>query len=63
MASSLRTAVIAGAAGLILYGSVTAVAIEYIDHATTVQCQTHTWPVNAHQLHLDWCADNGYTTK
>lgn len=34
-----------------------------IDEATKLQCQTHDWPKAAHQIHMDWCADNGYKTN
>jgi len=63
MTSSLRTAVIAGATALLLYGSLTAVAVQYVDQATAHQCLNHVWPEDAHAIHMDWCADNGYLTK
>jgi cytosine/uracil/thiamine/allantoin permease len=31
-----------------------------LDKATAVQCKQHDWPVKAHQVHMDWCVDNGY---
>ncbi len=33
-----------------------------LDKATAEQCKTHDWPVSAHKVHMDWCADNGYKT-
>jgi len=39
------------------------VAVPVLDRATAVQCKNHAWPANAHQLHMDWCADNGYATN
>ncbi len=63
MTSSFRTAVVAGAAALLLYGSISAVAIQYVGTATAHQCKHHVWPEDAHAIHMDWCADNGYATK
>jgi hypothetical protein len=37
--------------------------IKQLDQATAQQCRTHDWPVVAHQVHMDWCADNGYQTN
>jgi hypothetical protein len=37
--------------------------IQQLDKATAQQCCTHDWPVAAHQIHMDWCADNGYQTN
>ena len=34
-----------------------------LDEATKLQCQTHDWPKAAHQIHMNWCADNGYKTN
>ena len=39
------------------------VVAHYVDKATAQQCRTHDWPTAAHQVHMDWCADNNYTTK
>ena len=39
------------------------VMIQQLDRATAQQCRTHDWPVAAHQIHMDWCADNGYQTN
>ena len=37
--------------------------IKQLDQATAQQCRTHDWPVAAHQVHMDWCAANGYATN
>ena len=31
-----------------------------LEEATANQCSTHDWPAKAHQVHMDWCVDNGY---
>jgi hypothetical protein len=36
--------------------------VQALDKATAQQCRTHAWPQAAHQIHMDWCADNGYAT-
>ena len=63
MSITLRTAVVAGIAATLLYSQLNAVGIAYLEQATAEQCITHSWPVDAHQIHMDWCADNGYATK
>ena len=37
--------------------------VQALDKATAEQCKTHAWPQAAHQVHMDWCADNGYATN
>jgi hypothetical protein len=37
--------------------------IQQLDRATAQQCRTHDWPIALHQVHMDWCADNGYQTN
>ena len=37
--------------------------VQALDKATAEQCKTHAWPQDAHQIHMDWCADNGYATN
>jgi len=37
--------------------------VQALDKATAEQCKTHAWPQAAHQIHMDWCADNGYATN
>jgi hypothetical protein len=37
--------------------------VQELDRATAQQCKTHAWPQAAHQIHMDWCADNGYATN
>ena len=34
-----------------------------LDRAVAQQCSTHDWPADKHQVHMDWCADNGYATN
>jgi hypothetical protein len=33
--------------------------VQALDKATAQQCKTHAWPQAAHQIHMDWCVDNG----
>ena len=53
---------------LIVSGIVATIAIvcyfqvQALDEATAQQCKTHAWPQAAHQIHMDWCEDNGYDT-
>ena len=43
---------------------VSAVAVlPALEKATAQQCMNHDWPVHAHQIHMDWCADNNYPTN
>ena len=37
--------------------------VQALDKATAEQCKIHAWPQAAHQIHMDWCADNGYATN
>ena len=37
--------------------------VQALDKATAEQCKTHAWPQAAHQVHMDWCATNGYATN
>ena len=39
------------------------VGVTELEKATILQCRTHDWPVKAHQVHMEWCAGNGYPTK
>ena len=34
-----------------------------VHDATITQCANHDWPVDAHDIHIAWCHDNGYATK
>jgi hypothetical protein len=38
-------------------------SVEALDKATAQQCKKHAWPLSTHQIHMDWCADNGYATN
>jgi hypothetical protein len=44
-------------------GAISPIIIHQLDKATAKQCLTHDWPKTAHQLHMDWCAGNGYKTN
>ena len=46
-----------------LVGVATQVTVEQLDKATAQQCATHDWPLAKHQLHMAWCAANGYSTR
>ena len=35
-------------------------SIKALDAATARQCATHDWPVDKHDIHIEWCLDNGY---
>ena len=54
-------------ATLITYSACVFIALQVVvpvlDRAVAVQCKNHAWPANAHQVHMDWCADNGYATN
>jgi len=53
--------IICGAA--ILVGISTQVTIHQLDQATAKQCASHDWPKQAHEVHMAWCAANGYKTN
>ena len=38
-------------------------AVNGLHEATATQCLQHDWPVQAHQIHMDWCVDNNYPTN
>ena len=44
-------------AGMLTFG------VSKLDKATATQCRTHDWPIEAHQVHMDWCKANNYSTK
>ena len=33
-----------------------------IEEATAQQCRTHDWPADAHDVHIEWCEVEGYST-
>ena len=35
-------------------------SIQSLEAATAKQCMTNDWPADKHQIHIDWCLDNGY---
>ena len=47
----------------VLIGIGTQVTIYQLDKATAQQCANHDWPKEAHDVHMDWCAANGYSTN
>jgi hypothetical protein len=47
----------------VLIGIGTQVTIYQLDKATAQQCANHDWPKEAHDIHMDWCAANGYSTN
>jgi len=34
--------------------------IPALEAATAKQCASHDWPVESHDIHIEWCVDNGY---
>ena len=41
---------------------VSAVAVlPALEKATAHQCKTHDWPEHSHQVHMDFCAEYGYS--
>ena len=34
-----------------------------LERAVVQQCNTHDWPADKHQVHMAWCAANGYRTN
>ena len=49
-------ALVGTTAGIMTFG------VARLDQATALQCRTHDWPMQAHQVHMDWCKANNYTT-
>jgi hypothetical protein len=47
----------------VLIGIGTQVTLHQLDKATAQQCASHDWPKAAHQVHMDWCAANSYSTN
>jgi hypothetical protein len=49
------------------YGSMTFIVLQLVvpslDRLTALQCKHHDWPAAKHQVHMDWCAANGYSTN
>ena len=35
-------------------------SIKSLDEATAHQCVNHEWPAHQHDIHIEWCLDNGY---
>jgi hypothetical protein len=53
----MATAYVSLAAFMLL---VVLIGAHTLDVATATQCATHDWPMKAHQVHMDWCVENGY---
>jgi hypothetical protein len=60
MTEHIASIVIAAAT---IMGIGTQVTIHQLDKATAKQCINHEWPVEAHDIHLAWCAANNYPTN
>ena len=48
---------------LVMYAASAVYVLPNLERATAKQCLEHDWPAAAHQVHMDWCADNGYATN
>ena len=35
-------------------------SIARLHEATATQCANHDWPTDKHDIHIEWCLDNGY---
>ena len=44
----------------IILGVGSQVIIHQLDAATAKQCKQHDWPIQADELHREWCITNGY---
>lgn len=31
-----------------------------LEQSTAAQCLNHDWPDDKHDIHIEWCLDNGY---
>jgi hypothetical protein len=61
--SPTKFIVISTSIWMVSMGAISPIIIHQLDKATAKQCLTHDWPKTAHQLHMDWCAGNGYKTN
>ena len=41
----------------------TGAVVNSLETATANQCANHLWPADAHDVHVEWCLDNGYQVK
>ena len=39
---------------------ITGLSVKTLDQATAKQCLMHAWPAESHDIHIEWCVDNGY---
>jgi hypothetical protein len=46
----------------LIIGVGTQVSVHQLEKATAQQCANHDWPKSAHEVHMAWCAGNGYST-
>lgn len=44
-------------------GIASCIGARLLHEATAKQCLQHDWPKSAHQIHMNWCASNGYKTN
>jgi hypothetical protein len=49
--------------GIVVLSIAIHLGVQALDKATAEQCKTHAWPQTAHQIHMDWCANNSYATN
>ena len=35
-------------------------SIAHLKEQTAIQCVNHDWPTDKHDIHIEWCLDNGY---
>jgi len=41
----------------------TCISGKAVEEATRIQCQTHDWPVEQNEAHLEFCQTYGYPTN
>ena len=58
--TKLNQLIVSAVVYAVIMGVGSQVAVKQLEVATAKQCKQHDWPVDADQLHKDWCKDNGY---
>ena len=53
-------AVFFGTTALAVTTIVIGFSVKSLDQATAKQCLMHAWPAESHDIHIEWCVDNGY---
>jgi len=38
----------------------TSLVVSTLEQSTAAQCLNHDWPVDKHDIHIEWCLHNGY---